>query len=415
MESDWRVIDRALRSIAERRCALDAEEAKWLREAEAVKIWKQLGMVSALDYCERVLGYAPRAAHDRLRVARALGELPQMTDALATGELAFTAVRELTRVATAETEDEWVERARDKNVRQIEDLVAGHKRGDRPDDPKDPALRKHVVVLELDGAAFAEWRQARTLLEDEHGGYLDDTAFVKMLAAHVFEEGEPSGKARCQLAVTVCESCRAGWQDGGGVRVPISAADVARAECDAIRIGSLDAEAPERAQQDIPPATARLVWHRDGGRCRAPGCRSAHGLEIHHIVHREHGGGHELSNLVLLCSACHHAHHEGLLEISGTSDDLIVTRTNDVRAHVGTMSTAGTSDDLAVRRTNDVRAHVGTKAISGTSDDVVAQSTNDVRAHVGTKAVRTELEPVTMQRLEAMAAAALAAMPPSTG
>jgi hypothetical protein len=350
MESDWRVIDRALRSIAERRCALDAEEAKWLREAEAVKIWKQLGMVSALDYCERVLGYAPRAAHDRLRVARALGELPEMNEVLASGELAFTAVRELTRVATAETEHEWIERATGKNVRQVEDLVAGHKRGDRPDDPKDPALKKHVVVLELDGVAFAEWREARTLLEEEHGGYLDDAAFVKMLAAHVFEEVEPSGKARCQLAVTVCESCKQGWQDGGGIRVPISAAAVARAECDATRIGSLDVDAPERAQQDIPPATVRLVWHRDGGRCRTPGCRSAHGLEIHHIVHREHGGGHELWNLVLLCSACHHAHHDGLLEIRGTSDDLSVRRTNDVRAHVGTKPVRSHAEPASMQR-----------------------------------------------------------------
>src|SRR5258706_12607516 len=288
IENDWRVIDRALRSIAERRCALDADEARWLREAEDLQIWKPLGMVSALDYCERVLGYGPRAAHDRLRVARALGELPRMTEALASGELPFTAVRELTRVTTPETEGEWIEDARGKNVRQVEELVAGHKKGDRPDDPKDETLRKHVIVLEVDGAAFAEWREARTVLEDEHGGYLDDSAFVKTLAAHVFEEAEPTGKARCQLAGTVCENCKKGWQDGGGGRVLISAAAVARAECDAVRIGPLDAETPERAQQDIAPATARLVRHRDAGRGRVGGCRSCHPLEIHHIPHREH-------------------------------------------------------------------------------------------------------------------------------
>src|SRR5258706_1721151 len=336
IESDWRVIDRALRTIARRRCALDADEARWLRDAEAVQIWKPLGMVSALDYCERVLGYGPRAAHDRLRVAKALGELPGMTEALASGELPFTAVRELTRVATPETESEWIDDACRKNVRQVEELVAGHKKGDRPTDPKDETLRKHVIVLEVDGAAFAEWREARTALEEEHGGYLDDSAFVKTLAAHVFEETEPTGKARCQLAVTVCEKCKKGWQDGGGVRVPISAAAIARAECDAVRIGSLDAETPERAQQDIPPATARLVCHRDAGRCPVDGCLPAHRLQIHPIVHREHGGGHEPSNLVLVCSACHHAHHDGLLEITGTADDLVVRRTNDVRAHVGT-------------------------------------------------------------------------------
>lgn len=50
---DWRTVDRALRAIRLRRAALDAEEAHWLREAEALQIWRPLGMVSALDYLER--------------------------------------------------------------------------------------------------------------------------------------------------------------------------------------------------------------------------------------------------------------------------------------------------------------------------------------------------------------------------
>src|SRR5437763_6470985 len=117
MNGDWRAIDRALRSIAKRRAALDAEEARWLREAEDLQIWKPLGMASAMDYMERVLGYAPRAAQERLRVARALGHLPALTGALATGELAFTAVRELARVVTPATETVWLEASRNKNVR----------------------------------------------------------------------------------------------------------------------------------------------------------------------------------------------------------------------------------------------------------------------------------------------------------
>src|SRR5262245_63082036 len=105
---DWRAVDRALRDIASRRAALDAEEVRWLREAEALQIWRPLGMVSALDYLERVLGYAPRTAQDRLRVARALGALPQLTAALASGQLLISAVRELSRVATPSTEAAWI-------------------------------------------------------------------------------------------------------------------------------------------------------------------------------------------------------------------------------------------------------------------------------------------------------------------
>ena len=56
---DWQSVDRALRTIARRRATLDADEAHWLRKAEALQIWRPLGMVSALDYLERVLGYEP--------------------------------------------------------------------------------------------------------------------------------------------------------------------------------------------------------------------------------------------------------------------------------------------------------------------------------------------------------------------
>lgn len=328
-ESDWRIVDRALRAIRQRRAALDAEEARWLREAEAVQIWRPLGMVSALDYMERVLGYAPRTAQDRLRVARALGDLPQLTAALAADELAFSAVRELTRVATPGTEAAWIAAAAGKNLRQIEELVADHRPGDRPDDPPDPQARTHVIRFELAAETFALLRQARTVLDDEHGTNLSDDGFVATLCSAVLDGAtgtETTGRAKYQIAMTVCQRCRQGWQEGGGTQVAIEAAAIDRAMCDAQHIGSIDSIIPERAYQDIPPSTARLVWRRDGGRCRVLGCRSARGLEIHHLVHRADGGNHDASNLCLLCSACHLAHHRGALTITGTADQLEVRR-----------------------------------------------------------------------------------------
>src|SRR5690349_7682730 len=156
---DWKAVDGALRSIRRRRAALDAEEARWLREAERLEIWRPLGMVSVLDYMERVLGYSPHSAMERLRVARSLESLPMLEAELALGTLRFSAIRELTRVATSATEEAWRDRALGKNVRQIEELVAGHAQGDRPDDPVNPELRRHVVKFELSGEIYARLRQ----------------------------------------------------------------------------------------------------------------------------------------------------------------------------------------------------------------------------------------------------------------
>src|SRR3954469_13849274 len=247
---DWRRVDRALRAIRQRRAVLDAEEARWLREAEALQIWRPLGMVSALDYMERVLGHAPRTAQERLRVARALGDLPLLTAALAADELAFSAVRELTRVATPGTEASWIAAASGKSLRQIEELVADHRPGDRPDDPPDPQARTHVVRFELAAEIFALLRQARTVLDDEHGTNLSDDEFVATLCSAVLEgatSAETTGRAKYQIAVTVCQRCRQGWQEGAGARVAIEPAAIDRAMCDAQHIGSIDSTVPERS------------------------------------------------------------------------------------------------------------------------------------------------------------------------
>ena len=299
---DWRTVDRALRTIARRRAALDAEEARWLREAESLEIWRPLGMVSAIDYLERVLGYAPRAAQERLRVARALGALPQLTAALEAGELSFSAVRELSRVATPVTEASWRAVAIGKNLRQLEELVASHRPGDLPDDPIDPDARPRVIRLELSAETFALLRQARRALDDEHGHHLSDDELMAALCSAALDDGhagEPSGRARYQIAVTLCRRCRQGWQEGAGAQIAIDDAAVERAKCDAQHVGSIDGLVAARAYQDVAPSVARLVWRRDGGRCQVPGCRSTRGLEIHHLMHREDDGGNDPSNLAL--------------------------------------------------------------------------------------------------------------------
>jgi hypothetical protein len=328
---DWRAVDRALRGIAGRRAALDAEEARWLREAERLEIWRPLGMVSAIDYLERVLGYTPHVAKERLRVARALGDLPALTDAFARGLLAFSALRELTRVATPETEIRWRDAAAGTNVREIEELVAGHRRGDRPDDPVEPEPRRHVIRLELAAEVFARLRQVRAALTGEHGASLDDDHLVTALCDAVLDRAsdpgtEPTGRAKFQIAVTVCARCDRASQEAAGAAIPIDVAALDRARCDAQHIGSIDGVAPERAHQDIPPSVVRFVWRRDGGRCQTPGCRSSVGLELHHVIHRADGGSHDPMNLRIQCSACHLALHRGTLAIATTASGQLEAR-----------------------------------------------------------------------------------------
>lgn len=322
--ASWQTVDQALRTIQRVRDGLDADEARWLRHAERMKIWRQLGMVSALDYCERVLGLAPRTAKERLRVARALAALPAIEAELRAGQLKYSIVRELARVATASTERAWIDHVRGRSLREVEELVAGHRRGDLPTDAPDPDLRTAPFVLDLTPRVRALMLAAVARIRTDADHELDDDAIGEVLAQAVLAD-EPasreSGRAKYQIAMTVCRQCNQAAQHVHGYTAPVSAETLERARCDAVTIGDLDAETPERASQSIPPAVARLVWHRDQGRCQTPGCRSKRGLEIHHILRRADGGSHEPSNLTLRCSACHQAHHDRLVTIGGVAPD----------------------------------------------------------------------------------------------
>ena len=302
--------------------------------AVRLEVWRELGKVSLHEYLEDVLGYSPRQATERVRVATALEDLPELAEALACGELHFSAVRELSRVATRATEQDWLDEARGKNLRHIEQAVAGRRRGDRPSDPANPELVAQTIRFEVRPATLALLRQARQALESERGERLDDDGLIAALCNAVLagDSGDDSGRAKHQIIITRCDACDAAWQEGGGRKQPLDPADLARAECDAERVGE------GRATQDVPPRIVRFVKRRDGGRCCVPDCRSSRYLEIHHIVSRELRGSHDADNLTLLCDGHHRALHEGKLSITGSAPKL------DVRwlkwTHVGHIADA---------------------------------------------------------------------------
>jgi hypothetical protein len=316
-DPEFRALDRRLREYARHRSALDAAEAYDLVRAEQLKIYVLFGCVSHYQYMERVLGYGPHAARERMRVARALVGLPETTAALARGELSYSAVRELTRVVTDETETEWLARAQGLVVNQIESLVAHHQRGDRPDDPTHPDLRCRVVRLELPPEVYALWRQAKMVVATERGEEISDADFVETICRGAIAPGTGQGGPAHQIAYQQCPDCRRATQNGAGREIDIEPQTFDRASCDARSLGSLDAATPERATTTVTPRIREQVFARDHHRCSLPGCRSARNLEVHHIIEQARGGTHELSNLCLLCTGHHSALHAGLLTIRG--------------------------------------------------------------------------------------------------
>src|SRR5215470_7344464 len=92
--------------IAELSAHVEAATARLLdliREFDARGGWNN-GFRTCAEWLSWRVGLDPGAAREKVRVARALGGLPLLAEALARGELSYAKVRALTRVATPETE-----------------------------------------------------------------------------------------------------------------------------------------------------------------------------------------------------------------------------------------------------------------------------------------------------------------------
>ena len=359
-EAEWVEVDKQLKAIAARRAALDAEEARLLRYAEEVKLWRGWGFASLLEYMERAMGYAPHTASERLRVARVLGELPLLEEALEQGELAHSAVRELSRVAVPETCAVWLEAAQGKCLREIEAMVSGRRPGDLPTDPTEPRLHRRTITLELSPETYDLWRKLHALAAEEHGQRLSDDELIQALFRRAYDAGRAStnagtgaasaaeaanaaeavsgagepraaavsitapgaaGSPAYKIALKQCPDCKRGWQYTGGRDVEVDPAVLECAECDAVHLGSLDAAAPERATLTVTPRRREQVLARDGHCCTVPGCRRNVGLDLHHIEYRSRGGNHGLRNLTTLCDLHHRAVHFEKLVIRGAAPD----------------------------------------------------------------------------------------------
>jgi hypothetical protein len=325
-DADRLAIHRRLGQLARQRAAQDLEIGTWLLRGLAARVHLSLGYGSFLEYVERLFGWGPRFATERLRVAEAMADLGETARALGAGEITWSAARELCRVATSETERDWLAAARGKTARQIEELVSGHRPGDRPGDEEAPEARRHVLRFEVSAQTLALARDALGKVRRETGGELTDDEALDMVFRKVLGGPGDAGRSPYQIRMTLCTGCGRGWQEGHGEEIAIDAAAVETAACDAqeieaAHVGDVAAHVGgsgrPRATQTIPPAIRREVVRRDHGRCVVPGCRASAFLEVHHVDPRAEGGGHDPDSLSLLCSAHHRALHRGFLVIEG--------------------------------------------------------------------------------------------------
>src|SRR5436853_2527201 len=81
--------------------ALSREKLACLRRFDELRGWADEGAVSCAHWLSLRTGLSRGAAREQVRVARALGRLPLIEAGFAGGELSYSKVRAMTRIATA--------------------------------------------------------------------------------------------------------------------------------------------------------------------------------------------------------------------------------------------------------------------------------------------------------------------------
>src|SRR5436853_5522004 len=161
---DYAALDQLGDEIAELSVHLEAATARLLdliREFDARGGWNT-GFSSCAAWLSWRVGLDPGAARERVRVARALGTLPRLAQALAHGELSYAKVRALTRVATPETEERLLVVGRAGTADHVERIVRGWRRVDRIAEARE-AARQHAsralhVYPDSDGTVILRGR-----------------------------------------------------------------------------------------------------------------------------------------------------------------------------------------------------------------------------------------------------------------
>src|SRR5438445_13709773 len=148
---DQRSLDELGNEIAKLSAHRDAAPVRLLdliREFDLHAGWNN-GFRSCAHWLNWRVGLDLGAARERVRVARALGTLPLLAQALAKGELSYAKVRALTRVATPETEARLVAVGRAGTADHVERIVRGWRRVHRIAEAREEARRHQSRALHV--------------------------------------------------------------------------------------------------------------------------------------------------------------------------------------------------------------------------------------------------------------------------
>jgi hypothetical protein len=318
-------LENALTTLAAHIQAATARLLELLAEVDRRETWGASGALSCAHWLAFRTGLDIGAAREHVRVARALTTLPTVSAAFGRGELSYTKVRAITRIARPETEAELLVIARDGTAAHLERLVRAYRRAD----PE----RENALVWKQQESRWlhTRWTDDGMLLVEgrltpEQGALLQKALEVVMrdqetgaplpgvperqadalaqMADRALGGADRAGGDRVQVVVHVdaevltdpAADGRSELEDGPRV----SAETCRRLACDCSVVNG------GRKSRVISAPLRRTLRSRDKG-CVFPGCTNRR-CDGHHVRHWANGGETTLDNTCLLCDLCRARH-----------------------------------------------------------------------------------------------------------
>jgi len=381
-------LDRMADGITELVAHLDAGTFQLLElicEFDKNEGWAGPGINSCAHWLNWKCGMSLGPARERVRVARALPDLPQISAAFREGRVSYSKVRAMTRVATANNEKALLQIALHGTATHVETQVRLYRKTKRIEALEEENLRHGHRELSWyiddddywvfkgrftpeQGALLQKALEAAgdQLFDEQQHVPVDVSEEISSTVPLDSTSPEPVSQKRADELARVVEGFLSGIskdqsggdryminihtdietlkQDGTGAeseiedRGHVPAETSRRMACDCSIVHWHEGKQGEpqqgesqqgeplnigRKTRSIPPAIRRALKRRDQG-CRFPGCTCNRFVDAHHIQHWADGGETSMDNLVLLCRTHHRLVHEAGFGVQKTLNKGVV-------------------------------------------------------------------------------------------
>jgi len=305
--------------------------------------WVQWAFPNCAEWLHWRCDLGLSAAREKVRVAHALKTLPGIALSFSRGELSYSKVRALTRVARPDNEGTLKafalkttaarveERCRELRCGRADSVAEANRshakrslrmhrdqsRGTMTITVELPLEAGELIDKALDRARESSIASGPEFAAESWAAQQAD-ALVTMASSYLTGHRETSTNSSENYQVTVHVD-RSALSDGSG-RSGLPIESVKRLCCDGDTVVIVEDENGEplnigRKTRTVPTAIKRALWSRDKG-CVFPGCTNKRFVDAHHIQHWSAGGETSLDNLLLLCTRHHRLVHEGGFSIA---------------------------------------------------------------------------------------------------